>query len=152
MPIAWRVVKARYADAAFSGEGAALYGGRWNSRRIPAVYASGSKALAALEILVHLNPPVHFSYVAFRIEIPDDQLETLSFADLPRVWQAEPPPPATKHLGYRWIRSGRSVAWQVPSVIVSGEFNYVLNPAHPAFKELRISDPVPFALDPRLLR
>lgn len=55
---AWRIVKEKHAATAFSGEGARLYGGRWNSVGTSLVYTSGTKALAALESLVHLNPPV----------------------------------------------------------------------------------------------
>ena len=68
MPEAWRIVKAKHAATAFSGEGAAKTGGRWNSRGVPVVYASSTKSLAALETLVHLNPPVPFKYVAFRLQ------------------------------------------------------------------------------------
>ncbi len=65
MPEAWRIVKEKHAASAFSGEGAAKTGGRWNSRGVPVVYASATKALAALETLVHLNPPVPFQYSPF---------------------------------------------------------------------------------------
>lgn len=65
MPEAWRIVKEKHAASAFSGEGAAKTGGRWNSRGVPVVYASATKALAALETLVHLNPPVPFQYKSF---------------------------------------------------------------------------------------
>jgi len=67
MPEAWRIVKAKHAATAFSGEGAAKTGGRWNSRGVPVVYASSTKSLAALETLVHLNPPMPFKYVVFRL-------------------------------------------------------------------------------------
>src|SRR5258705_349554 len=71
MPEAWRIVKAKHAATAFSGEGAARTGGRWNSRGVPVVYTSSTKSLAALESLVHLNPPVLFKYVAIRIQFDD---------------------------------------------------------------------------------
>ena len=64
---AWRIVKAKHAATAFSGEGAVLTGGRWNSRGVRVVYASSTLSLAVLESLVHLNPPVVFKYVAFRL-------------------------------------------------------------------------------------
>lgn len=150
--VAWRVVKTRYARSAFTGDGASRYGGRWNSRGVAVIYASGSKALAALEILVHLNPPVHFEYVAFRIEMEDAHVERLSENRLPPKWQTEPPPPATKRIGDLWIRGNTSVALEVPSVIVPGELNYLLNPFHRDFAQLRIAPAEPFALDPRLLQ
>lgn len=61
----WRLVQADYAAHAFDGEGARLYGGRWNSPGQCAVYTAGSLALAALEVLVHLKSRVTLSrYIA----------------------------------------------------------------------------------------
>ncbi len=66
-PDAWRIVKEKHAATAFSGEGASRTGGRWNSRGVWVVYASATQALATLENLVHLNPPVYFKYAAIPI-------------------------------------------------------------------------------------
>jgi RES domain-containing protein len=147
----WRIVKEKHAARAFSGEGAAKTGGRWNSRGVPVVYTSCTKALAALESLVHLNPPVLFKYVAFRIKFDDALVEIFPAKALPADWQTEPPPPTTKAIGDVWVRESRSAVLALPSVIVSGEPNYLLNPAHPDFKKISISKPEPFAFDPRLL-
>ncbi|MDB6015650.1 MAG: hypothetical protein JWR19_139, partial [Pedosphaera sp.] len=67
MPTAWRIVRAKLAPTAFSGEGAALFGGRWNSRGVRLVYTSSTKSLAALETLLHLNPPIPLKYVLIRL-------------------------------------------------------------------------------------
>ena len=40
---------------------------------------------------------------------------------------------------------------ELPSVIIPGEPNYLLNPEHPDFKKIAIGEPVPFCFDPRLL-
>ncbi|RME73410.1 MAG: RES domain-containing protein, partial [Verrucomicrobia bacterium] len=77
MPTVWRLVRERYADAAFSGEGAAKFGGRWNSRGIGLVYTSETRALAALETLVHLNPPVRFKFTLLPVEFDERMVETL---------------------------------------------------------------------------
>lgn len=149
MKQAWRIVKAKHAATAFSGEGARLYGGRWNSVGTSVVYASGSKALAALESLVHLNPPVLFKYVAIPIEFDESLLEKV--AALPVDWTEEPPPPVTKDIGDLWVKAARSAVLELPSVIIPGEPNYLLNPAHPDFKKIAIGKPEPFSFDPRLL-
>ena len=42
MTMVWRIVTARYAGTAFSGEGARLYGGRWNPMGVPMVYTAST--------------------------------------------------------------------------------------------------------------
>lgn len=147
---AWRIVKEKHAATAFSGEGASRTGGRWNSRGVWVVYTSGTRSLAALETLVHLNPPVLFRYVTIRVEFDDALIEKFA-PNLPADWQEEPPPPSTREIGDLWVKQTRSVVLELPSVIIPGEANYLLNPAHPDFRKLSIARPEPFAFDPRLL-
>jgi len=149
MKQAWRIVREKHAATAFGGEGARLYGGRWNSVGTSVVYTSGSKALAALESLVHLNPPVIFKYVAIPIEFEDALVEKVTV--LPAEWTEEPPPPATKDIGDRWVKEARSAVLELSSVIIPGEPNYLLNPAHPDFKKIVIGKSEPFSFDSRLL-
>jgi len=151
MPEAWRIIKAQHAATAFSGRGAADYGGRWNSRGVAVVYTSQTKSLAVLESLVHLNPPVAFHYSAFHLEFPETYVETFSLAQLPAGWRTEPPPPSTQHMGDHWVRRSRTAVLAVPSVIIPGETNYLLNPAHADFAKIIICPPEPFAFDPRLV-
>ena len=151
MPDAWRIVKKEHAATAFSGEGAAKSAGRLNSKGVRVVYSSGTRALAALENLVHLNPPVRFKYVIFRIEFDVSLVQRLQPKALPRNWRAEPPPPSTQRLGDAWVGQARSAVLAVPSVIIAGETNYLLNPAHRDFKKITIGRPQSFAFDSRLL-
>jgi RES domain-containing protein len=148
---AWRLVKGKHAATAFSGEGASKTGGRWNSRGVPVVYASATRALAALETLVHLNPLVRFDYKIIRVEFDESLVERLKHSALPQNWKAEPPPMSTRRLGNEWARALRSAILAVPSVIVPDETNFVLNPAHPDFRKLAIGPAVAFAFDPRLI-
>src|ERR1035441_3817323 len=145
MADAWRIVKQKHAATACSGEGAAKTGGRWNSRGVPVVYASSTKSLAALETLVHLNPPVPFQYVAFRLQFDAALVENIPLNRLPADWRVEPPPPSTKAIGDAWLREVRSAVLALPSVVVPGELNYLLNPAHPAFKRISIGKPERFS-------
>src|SRR5215469_7191612 len=131
MAEAWRIVKARHAATAFSGEGAAISGGRWNSPGIKVVYASLTQSLAVLENLVHISPPVRFEYVRFRVEFDDSLAEKIAVTALPADWRSEPPPPSTQKVGDDWVRAGRSVILAVPSAIIPSEFNFLLNPSHP---------------------
>lgn len=147
---AWRIVKQKHAAIAFTGEGAARTGGRWNSRGVFLVYASATRSLSTLENLVHLNLPVTFRSVAFRITFEDALVEKFLLRSLPADWRTEPPPPATKAIGDHWVKAARSAVLALPSVI-TGETNYLLNPAHPDFNKINISRPEPFVFEPRLM-
>jgi RES domain-containing protein len=152
LPLAYRIVKARHARSAFSGEGARVAGGRWNLPGSSAVYASASLALAAIETFVHLGEDAReIRFVFFRVEIPDS-VTVLRCRRPPRGWRAEPPAEASMRYGSAWLRAGRSAVLEVPSVLVPSESNYVLNPRHPEFAKLRIGRPQAFSFDPRLWR
>jgi RES domain-containing protein len=146
---AWRIVKEKHAATAFSGEGARLYGGRWNSPGVSLVYTSSTQALAVLESLVHLNPPVVFQYTIIPLEFDAALVEKITA--LPPGWNDQPAPPSVRTVGDLWARQSRSAVLQVPSAIIPTEFNYLLNPLHPDFKDITLGRPVPFSFDPRLL-
>ncbi|HWL52476.1 MAG TPA: RES family NAD+ phosphorylase [Chthoniobacteraceae bacterium] len=145
----WRMVKARHAATAFSGEGAAIAGGRWNSRGIRMVYTSAFQSLAVLETLVHFNPQIPLAYVLFRVELEASLVEKLT--PLPDGWQEMPVSRSSQQAGDRWIAEQRSVALEVPSTLVPDESNLLLNPAHPDFGKVTIGPPEPFAFDARLI-
>jgi len=145
------MVKARHAATTFSGKGAGKTGGRWNSHGVPMVYASATRSLAALETLVHLNPPLTFSYSIIRLEFDASLVESLKRTALPPDWRSEPPPVSTRGLGDHWTRAMRSAVLAVSSVIIPDETTYLLNPAHPDSNRIVLGRPVVFAFDPRLL-
>jgi RES domain-containing protein len=150
---AWRIVKRKRAKAAFSGEGARLYGGRWNSPGVAMVYTAGSQSLAALEIVAHLDSTELLeSYVVFEVKLDESAIVPVDESQLPRNWRADPPPAKVRAIGDAWAAARASVVLQVPSVIVPAENNYLLNPRHPGFSRLLIGKPFPFRFDPRLLR
>ena len=153
MASAWRIVRARRAATAFTGEGAWLYGGRWSSPGVRVVYVSEHQSTAALEILVHSLPAgTGEKYKAFQLEWPDSLTEQFAARDLPARWRASPPTPATMRIGDRWAREQRSAVLALPSAITPADTNFLLNPEHPAFPKIRIAAPVDFEFDPRLLR
>jgi RES domain-containing protein len=84
------------------------------------------------------------------MEFPASMVENMPTDALPQGWTEEPPPPSTKDVGDRWVREARSAVLRLPSVIIQPEPNYLLNPNHPGFRNIRIGKPVPFAFDPRL--
>lgn len=151
MPALWRVVKRKHAATAFDGKAAARFGGRWNSPGQRAVYASATKSLAVLEVLVHLDVGRPLPrLVAFAFKLDSKLVDQLSVEQLPRHWRSARGLLATQRLGDEWLASGHALALAVPSTIVPEESNYLLNPAHPAFGRLRFGPSIPFLIDPRL--
>ncbi len=150
MTKAWRLVKTRHTETAFSGVGARLAGGRWNQPGTAVVYVSDTLSLAVLELFVHLDARSRtgLRLVSIPVGIPDDLVAQPPA--LPTGWRVSPPGPASMAIGTDWVRAARSCVLRVPSVLVPHEPNYVLNPAHPDFHRLEIGDPEPFGLDPRL--
>ena len=147
---AWRIVKRKRAKAAFTGEGARLYGGRWNSAGVAIVYTAASLSLAALEMVVHLDSSELLdSYVVFEVGIDESLVAQVELPQLPRNWRADPPPVRVREVGDGWARAGTSVVLQVPSAILPAEHNFLLNPRHPDFRRLVIGKPSPFRFDPR---
>src|SRR5918997_3321701 len=153
MPTGWRIMKSRHARAAFDGEGARLYGGRWNSPGTRVASASDSVALAALEVLAHLeSTAVLQAYSLATIRFPESAVETLDAASLPSDWRRFPSPAENQALGDRWVAEGRSLVLRVPSAIVPSASNYLINQAHSRFAAAAVVDaPERFAFDPRLL-
>lgn len=150
---AWRLVQARFATEAFSGEGARLYGGRWNHRGFRMVYTAGTLSLAALELLVHLEAPKRMAaYVQIPVQFEDTLCCTLERKALPPDWKAHPAPASTRDIGTEWLQTAVSAVLAVPSVIVPDETLFLLNPQHPDFPAIHIGSPAPFQVDPRLLR
>lgn len=146
----FRIVQATWADSAMNGEGARLFGGRWNPPGIPAVYLAESRALAALEIIV--NAPAEVGLLEWRVlqvEVPDDQIEAVSLAKLPPDWQALPSSPAARRFGEHCLRSG-VLGFKLPSAVIPEECTLLLNPLHPDAAKLRVSQPKEFRFDPRV--
>lgn len=151
MVTVWRIVQTRYADAAFSGEGARRAGGRFNSPGTALVYTSESLALAELEILVNLpTDRLLTSYVAFRAGIPEDAMDSLDRTRLPENWRDAPAPRSVRSLGDRWVAAEESLALRVPSAVVPAETNVLINPRHPSMDRIEIIGPIDPEIDERL--
>src|SRR6266852_124103 len=120
----WRICANRYASEAATGEGAALYPGRWNSRGIWVVYASTSLALAAIETFVNLKAKTQpTDLVSIEGEVPDKlEVGRIELNRLPPSWQ-QPRETSLRHFGDDWIRAAQTVALLVPSAAIGGEWN-----------------------------
>ena len=148
---AFRIVKKRHVLPAFSGDGARMFGGRWNRPGVPMVYSAQTRALAALEALAHYaGAERQIAFVTFAIEVPDALVLHLATADLPADWRREEPGASTQDLGSAWQFAGSSVALLVPSVLIPQEFCLLLNPEHPDARKVMVRYPEPFQFDDRL--
>lgn len=145
----WRICKAKYVQAAFDGTGAKKAGGRWNSIGTSMVYTSESLALATLEATVHLpSYELLKIYQCIPIIFDDSLVESPDF--IPEEWDLHPPGPASQFFGDQWVKKGRSPVLKVPSIIIPGEDNYLVNPNHPDFKKMSIGSPLDYPYDSRL--
>jgi RES domain-containing protein len=146
----WRIANHKHLKSAFTGEGARLYGGRWNSPGTLMIYTAQSQSLAILEMLVHLDSPELLKkYVLFAVEIDAVLVTPLDQSSLPKNWKADPVPATVQVVGDAWAASRSSVALSVPSALVPDESNFLLNPLHPDFPKLKIQRPSAFQFDPR---
>ena len=149
---AWRLVREARADDAFSGEGARLYGGRWNPPGLRATYLSATRSLAALEVLVHQAEQVPAGrFLFFEVRFPEQFVTTVSSDDLEADWRKYPPRNSTFMVGGNWLQARSSPVLRVPSIMIPEESNYLLNPEHPRAEEIETGDARPFTFDPRLL-
>jgi RES domain-containing protein len=152
MPIGWRIERAQRAAPAFSGEGARIYGGRWNSRGFRVAYLGEHQSLSALEVFVNNQPlSAAADHVMLSAEWDAALMETVPVGKLPPDWRGSPPGAKTAAVGDRWLREARSAVLAVPSAIIPAEMNFLLNPAHPDFRRISIGKPQPFEFDPRIL-
>jgi len=148
--IVYRLSKSKYS-ADFSGKGAEKSGGRWNSKGVAMVYTSTSRALCTAEVAVHLPLGiVPADYELVTLEIPDDLITEAGINDLPADWRSFPHPDSTQKLGDRFIREGKFLALKVPSVVVQGEYNFLINPGHEAAARIRLVSREQFLFDKRL--
>jgi RES domain-containing protein len=114
------------------------------------VYLAQSQSLAVLEVLVHLDSAAILEkYVVLRVDFDESRVRDLNRSALPSSWRADPPPLETQAIGDEWVGAGTSVAFRVPSTLVPGESNFLLNPRHSDFKTLKIFKPQSFRFDPR---
>lgn len=151
----FRIEREKFLSSTLSGLGAASSSGnRWNRLNTPLVYSAESRALAFLEISVHLDLsedlPTDRFYV--EIEIPDEVLILeVQPADLPINWDSKPPCATSQSIGDEFVYQGEAAVLKVPSSIVPFEFNYLINPNHPDARKIKVVSVHPLQFDGRVL-
>lgn len=149
--LVYRILKAKYASD-ISGFGSTLVAGRWHlASKSPILYTSSNISLAILECVVHLTssvkPP---ELLLITLEIPDAGIVTISNADLPDNWNKKGYYDNVQRWGTDWLQSLTSLAIAVPSV-TSSDNNILVNPSHPDFGAVTITNSRPITLDDRLI-
>jgi len=147
----WRITHRQYHESAFSGEGARLYGGRFNSEGLKAVYTSGSLSLSLLELLVQIDDRSYLdNCIQFYADIPGELIYKPTVNQLPSSWNDVPYGKSTQKFGDQWINDEQYAVMRIPSVVVPIEFNYIINPIHVDFDKIKISNDEMVKLDPRI--
>lgn len=146
---AYRIVSPKWARSALSGEGARLYGGRWNSPGRPMVYLSSTRALAALELLVHLPDPLsrRLPRTIVAVHIPGELVGGRFWTT--DGWREAPPGRASTDQGDDWLETLSKAVVRAPSALIPEEENLLLNPLHPDFSKITITGLSDFSYDGR---
>jgi RES domain-containing protein len=148
--IVYRLSKSNYSRD-LSGKGAERSGGRWNSKGVAMIYTGESRALCTAEIAVHTplgNLPVNYEIIS--IEIPDEFIGEVDSSSLPIGWNAIPHSHLTQDIGDRFISDCVYLILKVPSAVVQGDHNYLINPNHKEASKVKILEVKGFNFDKRL--
>ncbi len=149
--IVYRLCKSKYSND-LSGNGAEKSGGRWNSKGVAMLYTSNSRALCTTEIAAHTPLGIlPLDYFLISIEVPDTVIFCeIEIAKLSSNWSDYPPTKSTQKLGDKFITENKYLLMKVPSAIVQGEFNFLFNPHHKNFKQVKIVNAESFKFNSRL--
>jgi RES domain-containing protein len=131
------------------GKGAELFGGRWNSKGNPVVYAAEFRSLAVLEYRVNNPLPVQ-GLTMVTIQIPDDSIQQIQLKSLPNHWQRYSYQSPTVLIGDNFLKAKEALCLWVPSVVVPQERNILINPLHPKIIEVKLLDEQPFLIDQKM--
>jgi RES domain-containing protein len=149
--IVFRLCKLKYSKD-LSGRGSEISGGRWNSKGVALLYCSESRALCTTEIAVHTSLGiVPTDYEMISIEIPENiKHKEIDINLLPYDWKNFPPTHYTQTFGDDFVKEGKYLILKVPSAVVDGVYNYLINPKHKEVKKIKIVEIKTFYFDSRL--
>jgi RES domain-containing protein len=138
----YRIEREKYLETTLEGVGAALAEGyRWNSINTYLVYTAESRALATLEVSLHIDLSEDLPTDRFYVEIniPEDiEILELKIDELPENWDSKPPILETQYIGDDFVTQNIAAVLKVPSSIIPPEYNYLINPNHPDSKKIKV--------------
>ncbi len=149
----YRIARSRFIND-LSGEGARIYGGRWNSKGTSVLYSSLNRSLATLEVLANVtNEDLPVDLCIAEIKIFDNaEVKTVSISELPGDWDSYPAPLILNKFGNEWIKENKMLCLRVPSAVVKKEWNILLNPDHQQFRYVKITNIDEINFDNRLFK
>ena len=149
----YRIARKAYINN-LSGAGARLNGGRWNKKGTSVLYTSANRSLATIEYLAHLPMAVVPKDIRIAgIIVPDDApMATIDIKSLPDNWRVYPAPLQLAEIGDNWINENKTLLLKVPSALVKGEWNILINPYHQTFEKIGLCEIDEYNFDSRLLR
>jgi len=147
--LVYRICQEKYADD-LSGEGAALYGGRWNFPKTRALYTSTNPSLCLLEMLVHLpNYQIDTPFILITLEVPDVQISKVDLKDLKEGWDSFSSLEVSRKMAAKIMAEDKYLGLLVPSVVMNLDYNLVVNPLHDDFHKVRMLDKLNYTLENR---
>lgn len=148
--ITYRITLAKWAGHLTASGRAA----RWNSNGHFMLYTASTRALACLENMVHRRSVgADGLFRVTLIEIPDNlKIKKISRDKLPDNWQEYINYTSCQAIGDAWLKENKTVVLQVPSAIIAEEYNFLINPQHPNFSNIKMHSIEQFKFDERLIK
>jgi RES domain-containing protein len=149
----FRLIRERYADS-LSGKGSSIKGARWNSVGVELIYTAGNRSLAMAEVAVSLTlATLPDDFVMMTIQIPNAiAIKELFMEELPSNWNLFPHPSATQKFGNEFVSENKYCVLKIPSVVTQGDFNFLINPYHKSFNQIKIIKTEKFPFDKRIFK
>jgi RES domain-containing protein len=150
MIMLYRFAHEKYAND-LSGTGAKLFGGRWNSKGLPALYTSSAISLSLLEILVYSASYEEITTNwLMKLSIHEKAYSLLELKKLKADWAMDID--YTRFIGDEFLKSKSHLLLKIPSAIIPDEYNYLVNPMHEMYSKLNIKSAAKFKFDGRLFK
>ena len=148
----YRLTKTNFIND-LSGEGARLFGGRWNKRGDSLLYFSEHLSLCVLELLTRIDFEFLVDDYSFiEVEVPSSLISMLKKPSrISKKWRSNPPVSDTEIYGSTWLKNNKTLGLAVPSAVLTNENNILINPRHPQFSQLKIIKTSVLDLDSRVL-
>jgi RES domain-containing protein len=148
----YRISLCKYIDD-LTGTGAEITGGRWNSKGIRVLYTAQSASLAMLEVVARINNTVvEAPYCMIVLEVPNDSIKEFKSTELTNTWDNFPAEEQTRLAGDKFVNEQKALLLKVPSIIVPEEHNYIINPAHNRFTDIKVVSKRNISFDKRFIK